>query len=391
MNDTVLIINNHALTVLQLLIGIGIFALVLLLLMLVVTLRIAGRAKVEAAISVERQLNTDDKMLQMGRFQAELTGRMQTMAEVLSTRQADLTRAVADRLDSVRTSMGQGLEANTQRTVESLSKLNERLAVIDSAQGNLSHLANEVLALKDILSNKQARGAFGQGRMEAIIRDGLPSSAYEFQLTLRNGKRPDCALKLPGDERPLIIDAKFPLEGFVALKEAGFDDARGVAERRIRTDLGVHIKDIADKYLGSGETQDIAMLFVPSESLYAELCEKFEDIVQKAHKARIIIVSPSLLMMAIQVCQAIVRDAHMRDQARLIQTEVAKLIDDVGRLSERSSKLNTHFGQAQKDLSELSTSADKITRRGERIVSLEFEEDTPKIATVIPKIQRAAE
>jgi DNA recombination protein RmuC len=382
MNMILITIGSYALTTAQILSFAAILVLFLLIMMLIIVLRMSGRAGNESVVSAERQREMDDKVAQMNQMQAELTGRMQTMAEVLGSRQADLTRAVADRLDAVRSSVGQGLDANTQRTVESLAKLNERLAVIDSAQGNLSNLANEVLALKDILSNKQARGAFGQGRMEAIIRDGLPASAYEFQLTLKNGKRPDCALKLPGDERPLIIDAKFPLEGFVALKEAGFDEGRNVALRRVRTDLGVHIKDISDKYMGTGETQDIAMLFVPSESLYAELCEHFDDIIQKAHKSRIIIVSPSLLMMAIQVCQAIVRDANMRDQARLIQTEVAKLLDDVRRLQERSSKLETHFSQAQKDLAELSTSADKVTRRGDRIVALEFEDAAPKIAGV---------
>ena len=392
MNNSALTIGSYSISVTQLVGGAAVFAVILLIAMLVAILKLSGRAGQDAGANAERQREIDDKVAEMNRLQAELTGRMQTMAEVLGSRQADLTRAVADRLDAVRSSVGQGLDANTQRTVESLSKLNERLAVIDSAQGNLSNLANEVLALKDILSNKQARGAFGQGRMEAIIRDGLPASAYEFQLTLKNGKRPDCALKLPGDERPLVIDAKFPLEGFVALKEAGFDEGRNLALRRVRNDLGVHIKDISDKYMNTGETQDIAMLFVPSESLYAELCEHFDDIIQKAHKARIIIVSPSLLMMAIQVCQAIVRDATMRDQARLIQTEVAKLLDDVRRLQERSTKLETHFGQAQKDLSELSTSADKVTRRGDRIVALEFEDPAPKISGVeLSGISHAAE
>ncbi len=392
MNSSVIVIGSYTLNTGQLLSIATVFIVLLLLIMLIAIARLSGRAGHDAGANAERQREMDDKVAEMNRLQAELTGRMQTMTEVLGSRQADLTRAVADRLDAVRSSVGQGLDANTQRTAESLSKLNERLAVIDSAQGNLSNLANEVLALKDILSNKQARGAFGQGRMEAIIRDGLPASAYEFQLTLKNGKRPDCALKLPGDERPLVIDAKFPLEGFVALKEAGFEEGRNSALRRVRTDVGIHIKDIAEKYMNTGETQDIAMLFVPSESLYAELCEHFDDIIQKAHKARIIIVSPSLLMMAIQVCQAIVRDASMRDQARLIQTEVAKLLDDVRRLQERSLKLETHFGQAQKDLSELSTSADKVTRRGERIVALEFEEAAPKMSNVaLSNISHAAE
>ena len=392
MKDVVLTIGSRAFSVGDLALYGGIFALLLLVIMVFIGWKSTRQRAIEAGEAAERQREMDDKVAEMSRLQAELTGRMQMMVEVMGTRQADLTRAVADRLDAVRSSLGQGLEQNSQRTVDGLSKLNERLAVIDSAQANLTNLTSEVLVLKDILANKQARGAFGQGRMEAIIRDGLPGSAYSFQPTLKNGKRPDCALHLPGDERPLIIDAKFPLEGFVAVKEAATDEMRVSADRRIRNDIGVHIKDISDKYLISGETQDIAMLFVPSEALYAELCENYEDIVQKAHKARIIIVSPSLLMMAIQVCQAIVRDATIRDQARTIQVEVAKLLDDVRRVQERSSKLEQHFRQAQDDVAGIAMSADKVSRRGERIRSLEFgDEAKPSAALPFEPAQHAAE
>ena len=393
MKDIVLTIGSKAFSVGETLLYGGLAALLLLAVSVLIALRASRERSLEAAHAAERQREMDDKVAEMSRLQAEMTGRMQTMAEVMSSRQADLTRAVADRLDAVRSSLGQGLEQNSQRTVDGLSKLNERLAVIDSAQTNLTNLTSEVLVLKDILANKQSRGAFGQGRMEAIIRDGLPTSAYAFQLTLGNGKRPDCALFLPGDKRPLVIDAKFPLEGFVAVKDATSEEGRLAAERRVRTDIGVHIRDISEKYLLSGETQDIAMLFVPSEALYAELCEKFEDIVQKAHKARIIIVSPSLLMMAIQVCQTIVRDAHMRDQARTIQKEVGALLDDVRRLQERSVKLENHFRQVQEDVVGLSTSASKVARRGERIGALEFS-DASDVAPAEPAFvghQRAAE
>ena len=372
MKEIVLTLGSTAFSVGELVLYGAALALLLLGLTVRAVLRSSRERSIEAAYAAERQREMDDKIAEMNRHQAELAGRLGAMHQAFGAQQAELTRTVAGRLDAVRSSLGQGLEQNVQRTVEGLSKLNERLAVIDNAQVNLTNLTSEVLVLKDILANKQSRGAFGQGRMEAIIRDGLPSSAYSFQFKLSNGTRPDCALHLPGDDRPLVIDAKFPLEGFAALKEAASEEARASAERRVRTDLGVHIKDIADKYLVAGETQDIAMLFVPSEALYAELSEKFEDIVQKGHKQRIIIVSPSLLMMAIQVAQAIVRDAHMRDQARSIQKEVGGLLDDVRRLAERSAKLEMHFRQAQEDVVGISTSAEKVARRSDRIRSLEF-------------------
>jgi DNA recombination protein RmuC len=345
-----------------------------------------GRERVlEAAAQAERQRELDDKLAETNRLQAELTTRMQTMAEIFGGRQGDLARIVADRMDGLRAVMGQGLQQQGEKTAESLSKLNERLAVIDAAQQNLTQLTSEVLVLKDILANKQSRGAFGQGRMEAIIRDGLPPSAYDFQATLSNRNRPDCVIHLPGDERPLVVDAKFPLEAFAALEEARDDLHRAAAERQVRTDLQKHVGDVASRYLIPGETQDMAFLFIPSESLYACIADGFADVIQKAHRQRVIIVSPSLLMMAVQVCQAIVRDHRMRDQARVIQKEVGLLLDDVRRLAERTGRLDDHFRMVQKDLGEVTTSAEKIHRRGQRIEALEFEDGAGAGGAEVPK------
>lgn len=374
MNEIVFIIADRAFTLADLLIGAAAASALLLLAMLVVAIRARSERAAARAAAAERQRELDDKIETMNRLQAEMTGRMATIAEVFGTRQAEMTRAVADRLDNLRGSMHSSLTEHAARASETLGKLNERLAVIDAAQTNLKGLASEMLSLKDVLANKQARGAYGQGRMEAIVRDALPSTAFDFQATLRNRARPDCLIHLPGDDRPLVIDAKFPLEGFAALREAKSDEARMAAARRVRNDISVHVKDIADKYLQSGETQDLALMFVPSEALYADLSEQFEDLVQKAHRARVLIVSPSLLVMAIQVAQAIVRDAAVRDQARMIQSEVGKLLDDVRRIGERAGRLETHFRQAQDDVSQLLTSTEKVTKRGERIEALEFEQ-----------------
>ncbi len=358
--------------------GLAVAGLIILLLGigLVSALRVKRERREAALIEAERQHEMDEKMAEITRQGAELTGRLRAMSEHLGSRQADLARLVSERLDNGSHRMGQNLEASSQTTGEHLSKLNERLAVIDAAQARLPGLTQEVVGLKDILANKQSRGAFGQGRMEAIIRDCLPQSAFEFQYTLSNKTRPDCVIRLPGDERVMVVDAKFPLESFTALKDAANEEALKQAQARVRGDVGKHIKDIAEKYFVPGETQDIAVLFVPSESLYADLNEYFEDLIQKAHKARIIIVSPSLLMMAVQVMQAIVRDARVREQAHLIQDEVRLLVEDVSRLRARVAKLDTHFRQAQEDIGQIVTSADKITKRGERIDLLDFSDPT---------------
>lgn len=340
------------------------------LLVLVAALGWARRR--DAANFAQRQGELRDRLDVLTRANAELSSRIGSMGELLGARQADLARLVAERLDAVGARVGRGLEEQGRTAGESLAKLNERLAVIDAAQARLTGLTEEVIGLKDILANKQARGAFGQGRMEAIIRDALPSSAYHFQHTLSNRSRPDCVIRLPGDDRLMVVDAKFPLEAFVALKDATGEDAQRHAATRVRADLGKHIRDMAERYFVPGETQDIAILFVPAESLYADLAELFEDVIQRAHKARIIIVSPSLLIMAVQVMQAIVRDARVREQAHVIQVEVRRLVEDVGRLRERVGKLTLHFGQAQDDLSLIATSADKIAKHGDRIDAMDF-------------------
>ena len=261
-----------------------------------------------------------------------------------------------------------------QHTVESLQKLNERLVVIDSAQKNITDLASQVTSLQSVLSNKQARGAFGQGRMEIIVQDGLPKGCFEFQYTLPNKSRPDCVVFLP-DGRPLAIDAKFPLESVTAFREAETDDTRAHAAIRLRQDVGRHVSDIAQKYLIRGETQDFALMFVPSESVYAELHDAFDDLFQKAYRAKVIIVSPSLLMLAIHVIQQIQRDARMREAADKIHGEVGHLMDDVERLHHRVLSLQKHFGQANEDVRHILISAEKVDKRATRIREVEFEGD----------------
>ena len=363
----------------QLAVAAAVLALCLLLAICVALLR-GGRARAgDAAALAERQREMDDKMAELARLNSELSGRVRAASEIVSSRQSDLARLLSERLDAVGHRVGQGLEHSARSTADHLAKLGERLAVIDGAQANLARLSQDMLGLKDILSNKQARGAYGQGRMEAIVRDGLPADSFAFQHTLSNRTRPDCVIRLPGDERWMVVDAKFPLEAFTALRAAKDDEARKQADARVRADVSKHVRDIAERYFLPGETQDIAFLFVPSESIYADVQEHFDDLVQKAHRARILLVSPSLLMMAIQLMQSIVRDARLREEAHVIQAEVSHLLEDVARLRERTEKLSNHFRQSQEDVEAISVSARKIEKRGERIGQLEFSERAPAI------------
>ncbi len=313
-------------------------------------------------------------MAELAQRQTDAAMRLETMIRMLGDRQSQLQHAVNERLDTVSHRLGDSIQKTTQNTTENLQKLHERLAVIDTAQKNITELATQVTSLQSVLANKQSRGAFGQGRMEIIVRDGLPKDCYAFQHTLTNKMRPDCVVFLP-DNRPLIIDAKFPLEAISAYRDCKGDDERRQAAARVRQDMTKHITDIAEKYLIPGETQDLALMFVPSESVYAELHEGFDDVVQKAFNAKVVIVSPSLLMIAIHVIQQIQKDARMREAAGQIQAEVGRLIDDVSRMHERVLKLQGHFNQANEDVRQIVVSAEKIEKRGARIAEVELEED----------------
>ena len=382
MSEILFVVGSQPVTFAMALAGGGGLLLVVLLVLAIAVARGGAARTREAEDAAQRTEDLELRLAEMARVQAETVGRLQTMGEGLAARQSDLARLVNERLDAVSGRIGQSMEATTKQTVERLQHLHERLALIDNAQKNLNELSSQVTSLRDVLSNKQARGAFGQARMEAIVQDGLPKGSFQFQFTLSNNTRPDCVVFMP-DQPPLVIDAKFPLEAVTAHRDAKTDDQRRVAAQRLRQDMLRHVADIAGKYLIPGETQDLALMFVPAESVYSELHDTFDDVVQKSYRSRVIIVSPSLLMLAIQVMQQIHKDARMRAAADRIRHEVGHMINDVGRMRERVLKLQQHFTQSGEDLRHILISAEKVERRAAAIEELDFGEGE-RTTTVIP-------
>jgi DNA recombination protein RmuC len=321
-------------------------------------------------------------MAELAQAQSATGQRLEAMIRMLGDRQSQLQTAVNERLESVSHRLGDSLQKTTAHTTEHLQKLHERLAVIDTAQKNITNLATQVTSLQSVLANKQSRGAFGQWRMESIIQDCLPKGSYAFQHTLSNRTRPDCCVFMP-DSRVLVIDAKFPLESVTAYRDAKSDEDRKAASQRLRTDVGKHVTDIAEKYLIPGETQEFALMFVPSEAIYAEVHDGFDDLVQKAYRERVVLMSPSLLMLAIALVQQSQKDARMREAADQIRDEVARLVKDVSLLGERVRKLQTHFNQSNEDIRLAIISIEKIESRGERIQQVEVDILTPAESNVI--------
>jgi DNA recombination protein RmuC len=313
---------------------------------------------------------------------AELQGRLAQMSqsqvatqaavtERLQAQERILTRSLEERLAELGQRVGDRLQEQTTEAGKSLSELRERLAVIDAAQKNITELSSQVVGLQDILSNKQARGAFGEVQMQDLVQSALPPSAYSFQATLASGVRADCLLLLPNPPGAIALDAKFPLESYRALREARGEAALTQARRQFSAALRTHVRAIAEKYIVPGETADSALMFLPSEAVYAELHASFATLVEEAFRARVWIVSPTTLMATLTTVRAVLKDVHLREQAHIIQAELRRLLDDVVRLDERVGKLQRHFEQATEDVRQIRITTEKVGKRAERIEELQ--------------------
>lgn len=328
-----------------------------------------------------RTLATERKLAELGvstsgltQAQSEVLGQIKAMATTTATLQAALTGTLNERLDAVSGQMRQSLESTSLRTAESLGELRKHLDKIDEAQRNITELSGQVVKLQDLLANKQARGAFGEVQLNDIVRNILPPSAYDLQKTLGNGMRPDCLIRLPNPPGPIAVDAKFPLESFQALRQAQTDPERLVATRKFKADMQKHLRDIAGRYIVAGETAESAIMFIPSEAVYAEIHGSLADVVDESYRLRVWIVSPTTMWALLNTVRAVLKDVQMREQADVIQAQVGLLLQDASRLDDRVASLERHFGQTVDDVRKIRISTDKVLRRGERIGELQLED-----------------
>jgi DNA recombination protein RmuC len=301
------------------------------------------------------------------------------LKDSMNQSQVKLSADLNHRLETVQEKMGTSLTDSAKATAASLGKLSQRLETIDKAQANITNLSEQVVSLQHVLDDKHARGAFGEVQLNDIVLDALPPSAYDFQAVLSNGKRADCLIRLPNPPGPIVIDAKFPLSAYAEMLNADNDDDRARYARQLTSDTKKHINDIADRYIIVGETSDSALMFIPSEAVYAELHAHHPSVIELSHKRKVFIVSPTTMMATLTTVRAVLRDVKMREQAGLIQVEVVTMMKDVIRMMERVGKLEGHFDLAQRDIKDIRISADKVSSRGTKIDALELtdEHDDP--------------
>jgi DNA recombination protein RmuC len=351
----------------------GGFALVVMILLLMVA-RAAGRAAQATAPLTNQMEYLNQRVQTIGDGQQQLAGGLTHVSEAQAAQQNNMLKLMEARLAAVQEQMTLNLTTNAKTTANSLGELQQRLVTIDKAQDNIQKLSGDVLSLQDILANKQTRGAFGEIQLQEIVSKALPSDAYAWQATLSNGKRADCLIHLPNPPGPIVIDSKFPLEAYEALRNAKTELDTRDAVKFMRTSVKAHIKAISEKYIIEGETADGAIMFLPSEAVYAELHSNFPELIREGFEARVWIVSPTTCMATLNTMRAILKDARMREQAGAIRTALRQLHRDVELVVDRVDKLNTHFNQARKDIEGISTAAERAGKRAHKLDNFDFEE-----------------
>ncbi len=361
-----------------LIIGTAVLVLIALLIMI---LRAAGRSATMAEPLMREIGWLGQRVSQLGDGQERLAGGLHHVSETQAVSQTAMIKVMEQRLAEVQRQMTESLHGTSTRTARSLGELHTRLETIDKAQANIEKLSGNVLSLQDILSNKQTRGAFGEIQLHDIVQKALPKDAYTMQATLSNGKRADCLIHLPNPPGPIVIDAKFPLEAYEAIRRADNPRAIQEAAAQMRAAVRVHIRAISERYIVEGETADGALMFLPSEAVYAELHANFPDVVREGFTAKVWIVSPTTCMATLNTMRAVLKDARMREQAGAIRKELALLYSDIDRLGQRVENLDRHFGQAAKDIEEIKISSDKAGKRARRLDNFDFEELAPNDPT----------
>lgn len=311
-------------------------------------------------------------------LQLALSGTLGQSREAMLEKLAEITRALTgkidERLEQISVKVSERLDEGFKKTNETFTNVMTRLATIDEAQKKIETLTGSVVSLQDLLGDKRARGAFGEMQLEQIVRNLLPETAFEFQYTFARGVRADCVLKLPEPMGLIAVDSKFPLENY---ERMFLDGAERATPAAFKADVRKHIDDIATKYIIPGETGDGAVMFVPAESVFAEVHGRHRDLVEYAQGKRVWIASPTTLMAILTTAQSVIRSVETRRQIHIIQEELGKLGADFGRFQSRMDNLARHIEQAKNDVDEVHVSSRKISERFAKIERVELEVSEP--------------
>jgi len=303
--------------------------------------------------------------------------------ELLSQQINQLTRETQDRLKQISGEVDKQLQKGFEKTTATFTDVMKRLTIIDQAQQKITELSSNVVGLQDILNDKRSRGAFGEIQLNSLIRNVIPDGHFSLQHTLSNGKRADCLLFLPDPTGNIAIDAKFPLESFKQLQASDLPAQQHHAlEQQFRNDIKKHIQDIASKYIIANETSDGAMMFIPAESVFAEIHAHYPELIELAQKSRVWLVSPTTMMAVLTTARAVLKDAATRKQVHIIQQHLNALGTDFSRFQTRMDNLAKHINQAQQDVEQVHVSSKKISSRFNKIEQVELSSEPDETASL---------
>ncbi len=319
-------------------------------------------------------LISDNIQKQMSDVREQMNHSFQQHAHALTSHLHLLTEEIRTHLHTLTQQVQHKLNEGFEKTSSTFIDVVKRLTIIDEAQKKITELSSHVVSLQDILVDKKARGAFGEVQLSSLISNMLPSTNYKMQYTLSNQKRADCALFLPEPTGTIVIDAKFPLETYQRLTQTEATSVeRKSLQQQFKQDIQKHIKDIAEKYIIPNETTDGAMMFIPAESIFAEIHAHYPELIALSQKLKVWLVSPISLMAVLTTAKAVLKDDATRKQVHIIQKHLHSLADDFQRFEKRMDKLTKHIDLAHQDVNEVNTSAKKITSRFQKIESVEIE------------------
>lgn len=286
--------------------------------------------------------------------------------KILAESVEGLRNRVDDQLKNISNDMSKKLSESFNKNTETFTDIVKRLALIDAAQQKMGELSSQVLSLQAILSNKKARGAFGEVQLATLVGNMIPEGHFQLQATLSNGTRVDCLLLLPASTGNIAIDAKFPLENYERWINAN-DLERKSAEAAFTKDLKKHIDDISQKYIIAGETSNGAVMFIPAEAVFAEIHAGFRDIVDYAQQKQVWLVSPTTMMAVLTTARAVLKDQATEQHVQVVREQLRLLAQDFERFHKRSEQMEKHIEATSEDIRTMNISGRKILEGFRRI------------------------
>lgn len=335
-------------------------------------------------ISIVKNINEANITERLGRLETEVVKELNTFQTTLSKNLSDdfdkQSEKMEYRLRLINDKVNERLDENFERTNKTFTSVLERLSKIDEAQKKIDTLSTDIVSLQSILTDKKSRGIFGEVNLRHIMSSVFGENnhkVYQLQYTLENGTIADCVLFAPEPLGMIAIDSKFPLEHYRMMVDKNNSVAvRNESEKQFRMDMKKHIDAISSKYIIPGLTSDQAILFLPAEAIFAELNAYHEEIIEYAYKKRVWITSPTTLISTLTTIQVIMQNIERDKYASIIHKELNLLAEEFKRYKDRWDKLSRSIDTVSRDIKDIHTTTNKITKRFESINRVEMDDQT---------------